>query len=200
MRAARQTIYERLVPLAYPVMYDLGGSDLLGNARDSYCYGGIFKVNKYLFHEHCRSRGACERHRRRRPDQRRPQLDRRQAVQQHAARQGRPHQAGVLLVPQRIPLLPVGADAQVGCRCQRQLEWARLAPRGGERVRPGSGLRDLLRRSARSAQQLGLGANAEHRATASTSASRPRGRHPRRGPGPHSRRDRRGKLFGRRRR
>jgi hypothetical protein len=54
--AARQTIYERLVPLAYPVMYDLGQ---IGNARDWNCSQGYFDTSdtfpfveyfpKYLF-------------------------------------------------------------------------------------------------------------------------------------------------------
>jgi hypothetical protein len=47
--AAKQTIYERLVPLAYPKMYELG---LLGNAREWYCDNGILSFlvpDKYLF-------------------------------------------------------------------------------------------------------------------------------------------------------
>ncbi len=47
--AAKRTIYERLVPLAYPEMYELG---LLGNAREWYCDNGIFSFlvpDKYLF-------------------------------------------------------------------------------------------------------------------------------------------------------
>jgi hypothetical protein len=43
--AAKQTIYQRLVPLAYPVMYDLGQ---VSNAGDWYCDGGI-GYNKHLF-------------------------------------------------------------------------------------------------------------------------------------------------------
>jgi hypothetical protein len=47
IRAAKQTIYERLVPLAYPVMYDLGG---VGNARDWECLGAAFFLfDKHLF-------------------------------------------------------------------------------------------------------------------------------------------------------
>ena len=45
IQATKQTIYERLVPLAYPVMYDLGQ---IQNARDWYCDGGI-AYNKHLF-------------------------------------------------------------------------------------------------------------------------------------------------------
>ncbi len=46
-RAAKQTIYERLVPLAYPKMYDLGG---VGNARDWECLRAFFfTVDKHLF-------------------------------------------------------------------------------------------------------------------------------------------------------
>src|SRR5437763_4298537 len=51
-RAAKRTIYERLVPLAYPVMYDLGAQDAargFSNARDWYCQGGFLKANKHLF-------------------------------------------------------------------------------------------------------------------------------------------------------
>ncbi len=47
--AAKRTIYERLVPLAYPNMYELGQ---LSNARDWYCNNGIFSPfvpDKYLF-------------------------------------------------------------------------------------------------------------------------------------------------------
>ena len=44
-QAAKQTIYERLVPLAYPYIYDLGES---GNARTWYCDGNI-GVDKNLF-------------------------------------------------------------------------------------------------------------------------------------------------------
>jgi hypothetical protein len=48
-RAAKQTIYERLVPLAYPKMYDLGG---VGNARDWECLRAFFfTVDKNLFNE-----------------------------------------------------------------------------------------------------------------------------------------------------
>ena len=50
-RAAKRTIYEALVPLAYPVMYDLGQ---VSNARDWYCDGGHFIVplpDKHLFAE-----------------------------------------------------------------------------------------------------------------------------------------------------
>jgi hypothetical protein len=43
---AKQTIYERLLPLAWPVLYDLGGS---GNARNWYCSGGLFAYDKHLF-------------------------------------------------------------------------------------------------------------------------------------------------------
>ena len=43
---AKQTIYERLMPLAWPVLYDLGGS---GNARNWYCSGGLFTFDKHLF-------------------------------------------------------------------------------------------------------------------------------------------------------
>jgi hypothetical protein len=46
-RASKQTIYERLVPLAYPVLYDLGES---GNARGWYCDGGI-AFDKNLFND-----------------------------------------------------------------------------------------------------------------------------------------------------
>ena len=58
IRAAKQTIYQRLVSLAYPVMYDLGQADpasgggsveQIDNARNWYCQGGLFSVNKYLF-------------------------------------------------------------------------------------------------------------------------------------------------------
>ncbi len=52
VRAAKQTIYESLVPLAYPVMYDLGQG--ISNARDWYCDSGPnpFDVyNKRLFNE-----------------------------------------------------------------------------------------------------------------------------------------------------
>ncbi len=58
IRAAKQTIYERLVSLAYPVMYDLGQADpasgggpvkQIDNARNWYCDGGLFAVNKHLF-------------------------------------------------------------------------------------------------------------------------------------------------------
>jgi hypothetical protein len=46
-RAAKQTIYQSLVPLAYPVMYDLGG---VGNARDWECIrAAFFLVDKHLF-------------------------------------------------------------------------------------------------------------------------------------------------------
>ena len=48
IRAAKQTIYESLVPVAFPVMYDLGKID---NARNWYCDGGPFTVNKHLFAE-----------------------------------------------------------------------------------------------------------------------------------------------------
>jgi hypothetical protein len=44
-RSAKQTIYQRLVPVAFPVMYDLGES---GNARSWYCDGGI-AYDKHLF-------------------------------------------------------------------------------------------------------------------------------------------------------
>jgi hypothetical protein len=44
--ASEQTIYERLVPVAFPIMYDLGS---LGNARDWYCDGGLFGANQRLF-------------------------------------------------------------------------------------------------------------------------------------------------------
>jgi hypothetical protein len=44
-RAAKRTIYERLVPLAYPVMYDVGPI----GARDWQCQGGFLKANKHLF-------------------------------------------------------------------------------------------------------------------------------------------------------
>jgi hypothetical protein len=44
IRAARQTIYTRLFPLAYPVMYDLGG---VRNAREWHCNGPF--INKKLF-------------------------------------------------------------------------------------------------------------------------------------------------------
>src|SRR5207248_7892679 len=51
VRAAKQTIYERLVPLAYPVMYDLGQI----NPRDWKCDGGHFGPiplpDKHLFAE-----------------------------------------------------------------------------------------------------------------------------------------------------
>jgi hypothetical protein len=47
-RVAKQMIYERLVPLAYPVLYDLGES---GNARGWYCYGGAVTYDKNLFGE-----------------------------------------------------------------------------------------------------------------------------------------------------
>ncbi len=46
--AAKQTIYERLVPLAYPVMYDLG--ERISNARDWYCDGQAGD-DKHLFAE-----------------------------------------------------------------------------------------------------------------------------------------------------
>jgi hypothetical protein len=45
-RATKQTIYERLVPLAFPVIYDLGES---GNARSWYCHSGSVLVDKNLF-------------------------------------------------------------------------------------------------------------------------------------------------------
>ncbi len=50
--AAKRTIYERLVPLAYPVMYDLG--ERISNARDWYCDSGpnpLDVYNKRLFNE-----------------------------------------------------------------------------------------------------------------------------------------------------
>jgi hypothetical protein len=46
--AAKRTIYERLVPLAYPVMYDLGTG--INNARDWNCDGGL-GYDKHLFGE-----------------------------------------------------------------------------------------------------------------------------------------------------
>jgi hypothetical protein len=48
-RAAKQTIYEALVPLAYPVMYDLGN---VGNAREWYCESdALFTASRHLFGE-----------------------------------------------------------------------------------------------------------------------------------------------------
>jgi hypothetical protein len=43
---AKQTVYERLLPLAWPVLYDLGGT---GNARNWYCDGGLLTFDKHLF-------------------------------------------------------------------------------------------------------------------------------------------------------
>jgi len=45
-RAAKQTIYERLIPKRWPVLYDLGG---IPNARDWYCEGPF--VDKNLFND-----------------------------------------------------------------------------------------------------------------------------------------------------
>jgi hypothetical protein len=46
-RSGKQTIYQRLVPVAFPVMYDLGES---GNARGWYC-DGRWAYDKNLFNE-----------------------------------------------------------------------------------------------------------------------------------------------------
>jgi hypothetical protein len=53
--AAKRTIYERLVPLAFPVMYDLGNR--IDNARNWYCDGGI-GYNKHLFGEQADGAGT----------------------------------------------------------------------------------------------------------------------------------------------
>lgn len=46
IRAAKETIYERLLPLAYPYMYKLGG---WANARDWWCYVPWPYRDRYLF-------------------------------------------------------------------------------------------------------------------------------------------------------
>jgi hypothetical protein len=48
IRAAKQTIYQRLVPLAYPYMYKLGG---WANARDWWCYVPWPYPDRYLFRD-----------------------------------------------------------------------------------------------------------------------------------------------------
>jgi hypothetical protein len=48
IRAAKETIYERLLPLAYPNLYKLGG---WANARDWWCYVPWPYPNRYLFRE-----------------------------------------------------------------------------------------------------------------------------------------------------
>ena len=44
--ATKQAIYQALIPVAYPVLYDLGTN--VGHAKDWYCQGGIY-YDKHLF-------------------------------------------------------------------------------------------------------------------------------------------------------
>ena len=43
----RQAIYQALIPVAYPVLYDLGSG--IGRAKDWYCWGGGLLISKHLF-------------------------------------------------------------------------------------------------------------------------------------------------------
>ena len=125
--AAKQTIYERLVPLAYPVMYDLG--ERISNARDWYCDGHA-GYNKHLFADQADGAqfvgrfpatgwspliavAASARDGRplRRPHPRRPRLDHRRAVQVARQRRARAQQARVLLAAQRVPVVPPGSHS-----------------------------------------------------------------------------------------
>ena len=115
-------IYERLVSLAYPVMYDLGP---VSNARDWNCDGGHFIFvplpNKYLFADQADGAQFIGRFTNwttriavaqahavgsagdaRIPGS--PRLDHRRAVQADRSRRARAQQARVLLAGQWVPL------------------------------------------------------------------------------------------------